>query len=288
MNGVPLQPGDILVFEAESGWISKAIALLTNSTVSHSALVIADGMLVEMSLEGGIDSYPFFYAESGEMTPNSRFVYAMRHTVEQLDMAPVVAAAHQYLEAKTAYNMPLLVLLGGLLVYRRIPFTNASWPFVKVVLRHAASALNAWLENRRGKQAMTCSQLVYQCYLDCGEAYAVQLEDGDLQQGYGLCLAERPGADKLAAAEPEAPMMDLTEAFGMDFLTTIAADGLEQVTPPGDVLAAAARFKTASEQLARESGAPLEAIFVTPADLLHHAVNLRKIGAMRIAWDDEF
>ena len=35
---ITMKPGDVIIFEAGDSWLSKCIAKLTNSTVSHAAI----------------------------------------------------------------------------------------------------------------------------------------------------------------------------------------------------------------------------------------------------------
>lgn len=47
-----LRLGDVLVFKAEDKWVSKAIAALTDSDVSHAAMYFGEAEIVEMGLSG--------------------------------------------------------------------------------------------------------------------------------------------------------------------------------------------------------------------------------------------
>lgn len=47
-----LQSGDILVFEAGDNWLSKCIAKLTDSNVSHAAMCYQDGTIVRWAAAG--------------------------------------------------------------------------------------------------------------------------------------------------------------------------------------------------------------------------------------------
>ena len=43
-----IKPGDIVISKAGNTWISKTIAWLTESDVSHAAIVLKDGRIAEM------------------------------------------------------------------------------------------------------------------------------------------------------------------------------------------------------------------------------------------------
>ena len=47
-----IKPGDIVIFKAGNTWISKTIAWLTESDVSHAAIVLEDGRIAEMGPDG--------------------------------------------------------------------------------------------------------------------------------------------------------------------------------------------------------------------------------------------
>lgn len=111
-----LQPGDILIFEAGDNWLSKCIAKLTDSNVSHAAMCYQDGTMVEMGSRGMVCS-TCKQAEKGDSA------YLLRLDPEQ-DAAPLLAAAKLYLDETVYYDYPDLVFFAGLIIYRAIRSTK--------------------------------------------------------------------------------------------------------------------------------------------------------------------
>ncbi len=278
-----LRVGDILLFEAGDHLLSKAIALLTESSVSHAALLYTQDEIVGMGLHG-VSAFRFSVDPSGAPNEDADLIHVRRMNGEP-DPAPIIGAAQVYLDQKLVYDMPLLVLLGGLLVYRKLRFTSATWPFVKPILRGAVAALDNWLNERQGRPAQVCSQFVQQCYLDAG--YPIRFQNGILQGEQGLCIVdllqdEPTEASQLTDGSQEDVMLD--DAFWTRFnqaLSLQTEDDICLFEPPQDALHAAKAFADRAERLSLETATPLKAMFVTPADLLSHASNLYDIGS---AW----
>ena len=72
-----IQIGDVFIFEAENDWISKSIAFLTHSNVSHAAMLYLPEALVEMGLSG-IGVNRFTLTDDAKQ----RTVYILRRTPE--------------------------------------------------------------------------------------------------------------------------------------------------------------------------------------------------------------
>lgn len=175
--GKMFKNGDILVFKAGDEWISKCIARLTGSDVSHAAMVYQDETMVEMGLSG-------IHLTPVTVNPGNT-AYLMRLNPEQ-DSQPLIAAADVYLNAQTRYDIPALVILGGLIIYRAIRPTPEFVMIADLILRAASRALDKLIQSvvlHNKDKAMVCSQLVYQIYDDCGRDYRIHLEGGTLQSG---------------------------------------------------------------------------------------------------------
>lgn len=169
------QKGDILVFKAGDHWLSKSIALLTNSDVSHAAMIYEDSQVVEMELPG-------IQLSTVTIKPGEG-AYLMRLDPE-MEGQPLIDAAKVYLDAKTRYDIPALVILGGLLIYRKVRVTPQFVLVADLILRAACRALDQLIQTvilHHPDQAMVCSQLVYQIYHDCGKDYHIRLEGGTFQ-----------------------------------------------------------------------------------------------------------
>lgn len=305
--GKMFQNGDILVFKAGEQWISKCIALLTNSDVSHAAMVYQDETMVEMGLSG-IHLTPVT-AMHGEGA------YLMRLSSEP-DSQPLTAAADRYLNARTRYDVPALVILGGLIIYRSIRPTPEFVVIADLILRAASRALDKLIQTvilHNKDKAMVCSQLVYQIYHDCGSEYQIHLEGGILQSGSetAKCLPqngmirlieeidkkspiEAPrsaewvenitgGGDPEALSEDDTE--DNTEELSHRLYEVIKAqDDNLMVSDFSPLLKPAKKFLERLEQFLEsiESDIPIDALFVTPADFVYHAKNLYQVTMLDI------
>lgn len=115
--------------------------------------------------------------ESGETA------FLMRHKPD-VDAQPLIYAADVYINAKTRYDFPALVILAGLLIYREIRPTPKLTALIDIILRIACKELDKLIQSivlHNPDKAMVCSQLVYQIYRDCGKTYELNLENGSLQ-----------------------------------------------------------------------------------------------------------
>lgn len=291
MVKVELKPADIIVFEAGDDWLGKSIAWLTKSTVSHAALYRPEDELVEMGISG-IGVSKFHTADSGENA------HVLRLNPER-DPAPVLAAADKYLQAKIRYDFPALVILGGLLIYRTIRPTPKLQKITDLILRAACRMLDKILQAvTKSPNAMVCSQLVYQCYLDGGEDYYIQLHDGDLvnaslgtvclntlleEQNEALTTMERVEASPEMAVvdiEPNVLAQELYQALTEDVDETV----LLNTAVCNELLNSAKQFIKLIEDILEKAGEviPVQALFVTPGDLLNHAANLTQVNMVSI------
>lgn len=291
MADANLKPADIIIFEAGDDWLGKSIAWLTKSTVSHAALYRPEGELVEMGISG-ISASKFHTADSGAKA------HILRLNPER-DPAPVLAAADKYLQAKIRYDFPALVILGGLLIYRTIRPTPKLQKITDLILRAACQMLDKILQTAtKSPNAMVCSQLVYQCYLDGGEDYHIKLHDGDLvnvslgtvclntlleEQKETLTVAAPVEIPHETASDPNALAQELYEALTEDVDETVMLN-----TPVhNELLNSAKRFLKLIEEILEKAGdvIPVQALFVTPGDLLNHATNLTQVDLVNIERD---
>lgn len=294
-----LQSGDILVFVAGDNWLSKCIAKLTDSDVSHAAMCYEDGTMVEMG-SGGIACSVCRESADGDNA------YLLRLNPQQ-DAAPLLAAAKKYLDEKVYYDYPDLVFFAGLIIYRAVRPTKRWQKIMDYILELACAELDKMLNkliHKDGKRAMVCSQLVYQIYLDCGDNYKIQIHDGLLQAGEMLasgpelvCLADLVAecdaipeenavmTESLASAEWKEPDMEAVfkelygalEEGGQEACELCTANDL------GGLADMAKKFLDKMEEILERAGVelPVRALFVAPSDLLK-ADNLDKIGTVQI------
>jgi len=146
--------------------------------------------------------------------------------------------------------------------------------------------------------AMVCSQLVYQIYEECGSDYHLKIESGlfqavndtDMADGY-ICLADLADTasdyDFAAFANDSAPVDEaelarelyhaLTEPETSGVMETAAVD-------LGALPSWTKRFLEKLEEFLEksESNIPLNALFVTPADLAYKTTNLTTVTKLDI------
>lgn len=291
-----LQSGDILIFEAGDNWLSKCIAKLTNSNVSHAAMCYQDGTIVEMGSNG-------IACSKCKEAANGDNAYLLRLSPER-DVAPLLAAAKEYLDEKVYYDYPDLVFFAGLIIYRAVRSTKRWQKIMDYILELACVELDKMLNkmiHKDGKKAMVCSQLVYQIYLDCGEDYKIQIHDGLLQKGNMLseqvCLAELAAksdavsadntatTDSLESVESKEPDMEeiFKELYGA--MEESEQENCELCTSNdlSSLADKAKMFLDKVENILERAGVelPVYALFVAPSDLLK-ADNLDNKGTVQI------
>lgn len=294
-----LHSGDILVFEAGNNWLSKCIAKLTNSNVSHAAMCYQDGTIVEMGSSGIVCSKCKEASEGDN-------AYLLRLNPEQ-DAAPLLAAAKVYLDGEVYYDYPDLVFFAGLIIYRAVRPTKRWQKIIDYILELACAELDKMINkliHKDGKKAMVCSQLVYQIYQDCGETYKIQIHNGLLQKenmlSEQICLAELAAksnaisagndstTNRLASAEFQEPDM---EAIFQEFYGILEESEQEEceLCTSNDLSGLAdkaKKFLDKVEEILEKAGVelPVYALFVAPSDLLK-ADNLDNKGTVHIVRD---
>lgn len=275
-----MKSGDVIIFEAGDNWLSKAIAKLTDSNVSHAAMRYKGDSIVEMGA-GGISVSKCNIADEGDKA------YLLRLFPEK-DSTPLIEAAEKYIDAGTVYDYPDLVFFAGLLVYRAIRPTMR-WQKVTDVVLNAACAvldkiLNRIIQQGGDTPALVCSQLVYQCYLDCGEEYKIKLKDALLQGAiHGKVVLAKLLEDR---TDIEPVLYDRAqEEIDLEALAQELCVAMEEEDTVllGEnelcgTLGYAKKFLDLVEHLMKEldMDIPVPALFVAPNDLLDHAVNLKK------------
>lgn len=290
--------GDIVVFKASGDWLSKAIAWFTQTDVSHAAMVYSADSIIEVGAHGiGVHKMAILDGDS---------VYVMR-LKSNLSATPLIQSADAYLQAKVRYDFPALLILAGLLIYRRIVPSLPLMKLVNLILSAACATLDKAL-NRILHQSdgpfMICSQLVYQIYYDCGENYRIQIENGAVFNSQltagpadSICLVDlakvgkRTPADMFMASSDEVSVsnQDMKEFYEL----LCASEQKNDKAAPDIIIASVEMDKTLAltvkfldllERLLESAhyDIPLEALFVTPGDLVYHAVNLENEGTINL------
>lgn len=297
-----LKPGDILVFKAGDNWLSKAIAWLTDSDVSHAAMMLDDKRMVEMAASG-------IYA--GEVKALEGDDAVLLRLKPERNPAPLTEAAQRYIDCKTRYDFPALVYLAGLIIYHRIRPTEKYVVITDLILREACVVLDKLIQSvvlKNPDKAMVCSQLVYQVYEDCGREYRINIEGGLLQSVRDVeydnsdgcvCLAE------LAAAAPELDVLsddatldretmdgsqipdveELAKELYLALTEQEAEDGTDvDIAVLGSLPSWAKRTLDKLEEFLEKSRSnlPIDALFISPADIAYKSTNLDTVGKMNV------
>lgn len=294
-----LRNGDILVFTAGSDWVGKVIARLTQSDVSHAAMVYRDGQMIEMG-------FPGIQINKVTAEKGGRF-YVMRLDPER-DPGPLILAADRYFSAKDTYDIPAVVMLGGLLIYLNMRPTPELARVTDLILRAAIRVLDKLIRTvtlRNRDDAIVYSQLVYQIYNDCGKDYQIHLTGGILQNARnekdsirlidlvknspkesGTLWESAENTAKEAGTsqenvedDPEKLARLLYMALGDD-----EYDENKMLNAAKPLISPARRLLEQLETLLEKCNTdiPIDALFVTPADFVYHAENLRQIDVVNI------
>jgi len=296
-------PGDVLVFKAVKGkkikernFIGRAIARLTDSDVSHAALVYNNEKMVEMGSKGiQISPLPKDTKDS---------IYQLRHTAT-LDMKKVIDAADSYVNDSVHYDYPSLVILAGLIIYKKHGIKRKHQKIINKILGIACLSLDRLLDkiiHDKTSKSMMCSGLVYQCFYNAGGDYRLNIENPvifhDLLKEQSqsrparlIDLIENTGDIDENTENIEGfqhPLLDASEIdeeqLAKELLDALTdeSEEIECAYLPGSGLegsvSAAKKFLDLLKKILKALGTdiPLPALFVTPADLCYHTTNLKR------------
>lgn len=297
----PLTPGDVILFKAEDDWFSKAICWFTQSDVSHAAMVYSNDSIVEVGAYGiGVHTVE---------TNNGKGVYVKRLSPAK-DPAPLLQAADAYLTAEIRYDFPALFLLAGLLIYRRIVPSSRLFDITSRILAAACLKLDEMIQHailHNPDRAMVCSQLVYQIFYDCGEDYRIEIVDGCVWNSISAPKVSHSIRlfDLLAENEENVPSATLCETLNSQEIFTDEArdefakelylalcesekmemeNALLQKEKLSSVLSIAEGFLSRMKHFLEliKCDIPLDAMFVTPGDLMDHAPNLELVKTLAL------
>lgn len=301
---VKIKQGDVFIFEAGNDWVGKSIAFLTKSNVSHAAMVYRDNAIVEMGASG-INVNPFRVDSSGSK------VYHLRLQPEH-DPSPLLKAADQYIQSEIKYDFSSLVLLAGLLIYRDVRPTPRWQKITDMIIGQACVALDKLLNriiHKSNEKVMMCSQLVYQCYADCGKDYHIKLKNGLLETNEAnvssdfqsisndgtICIFDLLDNNMDRVANESNSLAAVPEEMDVEQLAKELYESLEEASEVENDLLLTANDMVAIPAKAREFlnllerilekaaiDIPVASLFVTPADLLEHAENLEQLGVVQV------
>lgn len=286
-----LTKGDIIIFKAEDNWFSKAIAVLTGSDVCHAAMAYSENSIVEVGANGIIISHVDI--QEGDE------VYVLRLESEP-DPAPLIRRADAYLTAETRYDFPGLFLLAGILIYQYIIPTPKLLKTVNHIFDAALLYLDKMIQHamKYKSRAMVCSQLIYQIFHDCGDEYRIQISKGCLWNSSpdhfpgAIRLIEHlnPNSDDafktVVPSDTDVTIPDL-EALAKELYILLSEENFsgacqdhqeKTVTDISSVIKGAEGFLSRLKYFLKliDCDTPIDALFVTPADILYHSSNLKR------------
>lgn len=299
-----LNKGDIIIFKAGNDWLSKSIAWLTNSDVSHAAMVYSENSIIEVGGKGiGIHKVNI---------SNGQEAYVMR-LQPNVDSAPLIHSADKYFKNQIQYDFPALFLLAGLLVRKKMTPTAKLISITNRILSSVCLELDKYIQKavlHHQERAMVCSQLVYQIFYDCGGKYRIQINENnkfrlmDASNSATVCLQDLAEnlTDKsniIADIQPSEKLQleqdnsiddeDIKELYttlceSKEIVPTIGKDFTNSIPNLQDSSYYARIFidKTKKIMSLLGSNLPIDAMFVTPADFVYHASNLKKQGMIEL------
>ena len=191
MNINELQPGDVLLFSGEKGsTISEAIMWLTDAPVSHAAMAYNPSSTIVEATPPQVQTNP-----AAERFVERR-ISVMRCNPPHGSYDPVLAAATGYLNDQAPYANANLYMVALLLIYRKFTPDTLTQRIIISILKKITAAIITYYNDHQfpGQLPMVCSQFVYQCYEDAGDAYRLQIEGGVL---VGAALTAGPAAPSL-------------------------------------------------------------------------------------------
>lgn len=166
-----LKLGDILIFKShDDSILSKIISILTNSDVSHSAIVDEDtNYLLEASLEGG--------ARTPIQSYRPRVAY-IRRFYSCPNPSYAVEIAKSYVQKGFPYGYAELVASGLYILTCKIAPLLEHEKLLITMVEAATYAISKAIEYKTGsgKEAMICSELVFRSYAEAALSHGSKYE----------------------------------------------------------------------------------------------------------------
>lgn len=284
MKKEEMRPGDILIYDHSDAWFSKMIAYLTESKISHTALLLEDKTILEMDkVSKGITWYDFSTAPDASLKGHSH-VYIMRHTDVQT-FTPVFHFAHQHMASGAGFDTPLEVMLGLLLAFKKFSVSKRLYRLLKPLLLSLIHKLNEAIASLTPGEAkpMLCSEMVYHCFYKCEQPWPIRLKTRFLD---GLVLP-----DSNLLERPQVPgNITFTEEMGQELYREYVREVSGVGACADDRLTASCRelldyFCARVRDYALSAGTPVEVMTVLPIDLYIHTNNLELMGEADIYYE---
>lgn len=290
------QTGDILIFKAPStSALSRCIAALTNSSVSHASIYYDTGKIVEMTASG-IKKNAIEIGNEGDTA------YFMRLETSP-ETQPILNSADKYLGLEVKYDYVSLFILCGLILNQEMRATHRWEKITDYILKLGCKQLDKLINHLIDKNhgTMMCSQLAYQCYIENGENYKIKFEDpvvkGTVNGNAETLMALVEETDMLEAVArtkvsykntKEAPLdklaYELQRASTEEVSEELLASNNLAFKPNPEVVKIAKKFLDLANKFLEKMGSdlPVDALFVTPADLFEHSTNLKQVDEVKV------
>lgn len=296
-----LKSGDVLLFSPEkNSWLSDAIVWLTGAPVSHTAMTYKQ---FEDIIE---ETVPHVRVAPANERFKGRTIHVMRDKRNQ-NFEPVINASTRYLNELEPYGMPNLYLVGMILLYKKFTPSGDMQKARLKLLKFIVEKLLPIIDKHEygTKDAMVCSQFVFQCYQDAGKDYELTIKNGNL---LGAAKLDEAQSDSLLSKasqytsnkkidshqllksnsdlerDGESVLKQLKSDIG-EFSQEIEDETLDTVHHLAQIIHAVTEgidLNQASSSIGLSILQKQQAMFVTPADLLEHCPDLEKIGIIEI------
>lgn len=298
-----LKNGDVVLFSPEKGsFLSEAICLLTDSNVSHAAMVYnvtdnENSSIIE-------ESPPKVAINNAKRRFTNRIIY-VRRLQGNLDMSPVIKQSELFLNEEIPYNDPELYMLGLLLVYKKFSISDPLQEIIIKILKKLSLELVDIIDKIKydGKKAMICSEFVDKCYNNSGNSYKLIIKNGVLSTSKTDNFIENKNlvdisldylknnvvlGSSILSNEEEKSFEKLAEEFCEEF----RKNGEPTGTIKTELLQSVQKFALlhhrirngfdTEENHALKSLKSDESMFVFPCDLLNHCENLEEVGVIEL------
>lgn len=310
INVSDLHEGDVMVFSPdEEDTLSKAIAWVTNSKVSHAAMVYyTQDEIAEETLHGLVVTPTKERVESQRVAT----VLRLKSGAQELDMKKVVDVASKYVNNNEPYATADLVFLATYFLFKKCSNNTRVNRALERIVKFALKVLIEMTDEKcyPGKDPMQCSQFVYRCYKEAGPEYEIILKKEQAREEYSLLQLVKQqtiahnlsykeiredyikkvslqnsignGIDK---DEVQIAAQELLEALQSDNISDSLKENMQSMQLNKEFVNMIQDFcilLTKSDNLteAIKKLEDLEEFFVSPGDLLSHTENLEEIGVL--------
>lgn len=312
-----LQQGDIILFSPdESDTLSKAIAWITDSEVTHTAMIYyTNDEVAEETLHGLVLTPTQTRIDS----QRTAFVLRLKQGAQEIDMKKVVDIAAQYVNSDQPYATADLLFIAIYFLFEKCSKDTRVNAAIAKIIKLAMEVLIDITNEKLypGKDPMHCSQFVYHCYKEAGPEYEIILKkDTAAINTYGLLqnikgqdldcdlsyeeirkeiIEQRQQETNLKQSNSQTKNIEVQKAVE-ELVAALKADKmnkankikptLETIALDKDFVNLIHRFcilltKSDSLKEAMKKLDELREFFVTPGDLLTHTENLVQIGVLK-------